>query len=154
MSAHPEDQHVRAPAEGRRQLSRRDVVRGTALGAVAVPLVAACGGGGQSSPGDSGGGKGSGPVKVPVADVPVDGGTILSDAQVVVTQPKQGEFKAFSAVCTHQGCLVNQVTGGHIVCPCHGSTFSIADGSVVGGPAPKPLPEAPASVKNGQVVIG
>ncbi len=156
MSAHPEDQHVRAPVEGRRQLSRRDVVRGTALGAVAVPLVSACGGGGQPSSGGSGSGgaKDSGSVKVPVSDVPVNGGTVLSSAELVVTQPSKGQFKAFSAVCTHQGCLVNEVTDGRIVCPCHGSAFSIEDGSVLGGPAPKPLPETQATVKNGKVVVG
>ena len=157
MSAHPEDQHVRPSVEGRRRLTRRDVVRGTALGAVAVPLVAACGSGGQSPSGDSGSGgaaQGSGPVKVPVADVPVDGGTVLSGAELVVTQPSKGQFKAFSAVCTHQGCLVNEVTDGRILCPCHGSAFSIEDGSVLGGPAPKPLPEAQATVKNGKVVVG
>jgi len=64
-----------------------------------------------------------------------------------------GSLYAFSAVCTHQGCLVNEVTDGKIVCPCHGSMFSIADGSVLGGPAPKPLPEANVTVEGGKVVV-
>jgi Rieske Fe-S protein len=152
MTTHPEGRHARTPVEGP-GLARRDVVRGTALGAVALPLLVACGGGGSGSAG-SGGSKPSGPVEVPVDQVPVAGGKVVQDAQVVVTQPTKGEFKAFSAVCTHQGCLVSEVTNGQIVCPCHGSTFSIQDGSVTGGPAPKPLPEAQAAVKNGQVVIG
>jgi Rieske Fe-S protein len=153
MSAHPEDPHAPTSESRHRDVSRRGVVRGAALGLVAVPLVAACGGG-QSGSGDSGGGKPSGPVEVAVADVPVDGGTILSDAEVVVTQPSKGQFKAFSAVCTHQGCLVNQIADGAIVCPCHGSRFSIEDGSVLGGPAPKPLPGADVTVRSGKVVVG
>jgi Rieske Fe-S protein len=73
-------------------------------------------------------------------DVPVGGGVVLTDAAIVITQPKAGTFKAFSAICTHQGCTVSTVEGGTINCPCHGSQFAIADGSVVHGPAQKPLP--------------
>lgn len=81
-----------------------------------------------------------GEVLVKAADVPVGGGTVITDKKVVVTQPKAGEFKAFSAVCTHQGCLVNSVSDGTINCPCHGSKFRITDASVAHGPAKKPLP--------------
>ena len=72
------------------------------------------------------------------------GGQILTEQKVVATQPTAETFKAFTAVCTHQGCLVASITDATIVCPCHGSTFSIADGSVTGGPAPAPL--APATI--------
>ena len=58
---------------------------------------------------------------------------------VVVTQPTAGTFKAFSSTCTHMGCTVSSVKNGTINCPCHGSRYSIADGSVQGGPAPRPL---------------
>jgi Rieske Fe-S protein len=154
MSTH-RDETQDLPAEHRRGIGRRDVVRGGVLGMVAVPLVAACGSGQSSSDGaGSGGSKASGPIEVPVSDVPVDGGKVLTDAEVVVTQPSKGEFKAFSAVCTHQGCLVNEVKDGQIVCPCHGSMFSIEDGSVTGGPAPKPLPAAKVTVESGTIVVG
>ncbi|MFS8203904.1 Rieske (2Fe-2S) protein [Streptomyces sp. CWNU-52B] len=73
-------------------------------------------------------------------DVPVGGGKILKAEKVVVTQPERGGFKAFSAVCTHQGCVVADVSDGTINCTCHGSKFRVTDGSVAGGPAPKPLP--------------
>ena len=53
----------------------------------------------------------------------------------MVTQPTEGDFKAFSALCTHQGCVVSEIKGEDIDCTCHGSKFSIADGSVVDGPA-------------------
>jgi len=79
------------------------------------------------------------------SDVPVGGGTILADKKIVITQPRAGSFKAFTAVCTHQGCTVSSVSGGTINCPCHGSRFSVTNGSVVQGPAPSPL--APVSIK-------
>lgn len=68
------------------------------------------------------------------------GGKVFAGQKVVVTQPTAGDFKAFSAICTHAGCTVNKVADGTIDCPCHGSKYAIADAAVVGGPAPKPLP--------------
>ena len=79
------------------------------------------------------------------SDVPVGGGKILADKKIVITQPRAGSFEAFTAVCTHQGCTVSSVSGGTVNCPCHGSKFSIANGSVVTGPAPSAL--APVSIK-------
>ncbi|MFJ7591462.1 Rieske (2Fe-2S) protein [Streptomyces sp. NPDC097617] len=75
------------------------------------------------------------------ADVPVGGGKVFKDEKVVVTQPKAGTFKCFTAVCPHQGCLVNKVADGTIDCPCHDSKFAIADGAVTKGPATKGLAE-------------
>lgn len=94
----------------------------------------------------------SGP-SVSTADVPEGGGVILEDAKYVVTQPTKGQYKAFSSVCTHQGCPVASVSDGQIKCDCHGSAFSIMDGSVVKPPATKPLAEAKATVTGGMVVI-
>jgi Rieske Fe-S protein len=79
------------------------------------------------------------------SDVPVGGGKILADKKIVITQPRAGSFEAFTAVCTHQGCAVSSVSGGTINCPCHGSKFGIANGSVVTGPAASAL--APVSIK-------
>jgi Rieske Fe-S protein len=87
------------------------------------------------------------------SDIPVGGGTVFADDDVVVTQPTAGEFKAFSATCTHQGCKVNAVTNGQIACPCHGSRFSVADGSVVAGPAKKPLPAKSVTVDGDSIVL-
>jgi Rieske Fe-S protein len=94
----------------------------------------------------------SGP-SVATSEVPVGGGVILEDADYVITQPTAGEFKAFSKICTHQGCPVGSVEGGTINCPCHGSKYSIEDGSVVNPPAPDPLEEAEVTVAGGRVVV-
>ena len=87
------------------------------------------------------------------AKVPVGGGIILDDADYVITQPTRGEFKAFSKICTHQNCPVTEIAGGSINCNCHGSRFSIEDGSVQNGPATKPLPEVEVTVAGNQVVV-
>jgi nitrite reductase/ring-hydroxylating ferredoxin subunit len=88
------------------------------------------------------------------SDIPVGGGKVFSSAKVVVTQPTAGTYKGFSAVCTHEQCIVDQVSNGTIDCPCHGSQFSVKDGSVVAGPAPSPLPSAPVNVSGGQITLG
>ena len=95
----------------------------------------------------------AGTVLGAAADVPVGGGTVYTAAKVVVTQPSRGVYKAFSAVCTHVGCVCNQVANGTINCPCHGSKFKITDGSVVTGPATAPLPGKTVSVANGNIVL-
>ncbi len=79
-------------------------------------------------------------------EIPVGGGKIIDAIKVVITQPTAGDFKAFSAVCTHQGCTVSSVSGGTINCACHGSTFDIATGAVTSGPATKPLPAKTVTV--------
>jgi Rieske Fe-S protein len=78
---------------------------------------------------------------------------VVAAQQLVVTQPRAGTFKAFSAVCTHQGCAVNEVAGGTINCPCHGSKFAVADGAPKAGPAKKPLPEKAVKVQGDSVVL-
>jgi len=101
---------------------------------------AAAGGGGSG-----GGGAGGAAVLAKTSDVPVGGGTILTDKKIVITQPQSGTFHAFTAVCTHAGCTVGSVSSGTINCPCHGSRFNISNGSVVNGPAASPL--APVNIK-------
>jgi Rieske Fe-S protein len=78
---------------------------------------------------------------------------ILSDADYVVTQPTKGNYKAFTKICTHQGCAVAEVADGLIHCDCHGSDYSIKDGSVVTPPATRPLAEHKVTVADGKVVV-
>ena len=82
--------------------------------------------------------------------MPEGGGIIAGD--YVITQPAAGEFRAFSKVCTHQGCDVSKVDGGVIICPCHGSEFSIQNGSPQAGPARQALPETKVKVDGANVV--
>jgi Rieske Fe-S protein len=128
---------------------RRHVLGGLAAAGLAVPLLAACGSGSGDSIG-SGSGP-SGPIKT--SDIPVGGGRIFAAQEIVVTQPTAGEFKAFSAVCTHQGCLVSKIASGRIDCTCHGSEYSIADGSVKTGPAQKALPEKTVTVDGDTLTV-
>jgi nitrite reductase/ring-hydroxylating ferredoxin subunit len=137
--------------------SRRRVLGLAATAGGGSLLLAACGGAGGSTTsgaGDSAGSKGgSGTTLVATSKVPVDGGVVLDGPQVVVTQPTGGTFKAFTAVCTHQQCLVGTVKNGLITCPCHGSQYSATDGSVQRGPAQAPLSEIAVTVTNGQIVV-
>ena len=86
-------------------------------------------------------------------EIPVGGGKIFDAERVVVTQPARGRYRAFSAVCTHVGCLLNVVADGTVDCPCHGSRFRITNGAVVTGPAPRPLPKKPITVVRGTIVL-
>jgi len=133
-------------------ITRRHALTGAATAGVALPLLAACGGSGSDSVAtDTAPTAAAGEDLGPTSDVPVGGGKIYADQKIVVTQPTAGEFKGFSAVCTHQGCLVANVDGGTINCTCHGSRFSIEDGTVQGGPAPSPLSAVPVQVDGDEI---
>lgn len=102
--------------------------------------------GGGDAPKEGGGGA----VLAAAADIPQGGGIIAGD--YVITQPTAGEYKAFSKVCTHQGCDVSKVDGGVIVCPCHNSEFSIQNGSPQSGPARQALPETKVKLDGDNIV--
>ena len=127
--------------------SRRIVFQGLGALGTAVAL-AGCGSddGGDEAPTPD-----AGSELATTADVPVGGGVILPEERIVITQPTEGEFKAFSALCTHQGCVVAEVQET-INCTCHNSKYSIEDGSVQGGPAPSPLEEVAISVEGDKIV--
>ncbi|MGW7087719.1 Rieske (2Fe-2S) protein [Streptomyces sp. NPDC054871] len=111
----------------------------------------------SSSPPKSGG-KDQPPPKAEelakTSDIPVGGGKVLKDKKIVVTQPEEGDFKAFSAVCTHSGCTVSEVADGTINCACHGSKYRVADASVADGPAPRPLPPQTITVTGNSITRG
>jgi nitrite reductase/ring-hydroxylating ferredoxin subunit len=101
----------------------------------------------------SGGAAAAGTPLGSASDIPVGGGVVFTAAKVVVTQPKKGTFKAFSAVCTHVGCVCDKVADGTIDCPCHGAKFTITTGAVVAGPAPSPLAPRKVAVSDGNVML-
>lgn len=129
--------------------TRRTVLATGASGAAA--LLAGCGGGGDGGSDETTATKGGGEALATTADIPVGGGKIFKDEKVVVTQPQEGDFKAFSAVCTHRACLVTTVEDGTINCPCHGSKFSVTDGAVENGPAQRPLPAEQITVSGNSI---
>ncbi|HTJ36051.1 MAG TPA: Rieske (2Fe-2S) protein [Dactylosporangium sp.] len=119
--------------------TRRAVLAG-AVGVTAASVLAACGddSGSNSTANNSSPG---GPV-AKKSDIPVGGGKVVSDAGgTVITQPEAGTFKAFTAICTHQQCIVSSVSNNTIDCKCHGSTFSAVDGSATNPPATQKLEE-------------
>ena len=126
---------------------------GTAPSATGTDMSSGMASGMASQPSSSASAKNMGTVLGMATDVPVGGGMVYTAAKVVVTQPSKGEYKAFSAVCTHVGCLCNQVADGTINCPCHGSKFKITDGSVVAGPAPAPLAAKTVTVSGGKILL-
>jgi len=98
------------------------------------------------------GGQPSGDTALAALDaIPDGGGVVLADRKLVLTR-SGSTVHCFTAVCTHQQCLVTTVTGGAIHCPCHGSAFDAGTGAVLAGPAPAPLAEVPVTVEDGQVV--
>ncbi len=151
------------------------------VGAASASVLAACGGGsgGESGNGGSGGDAGSGGAsprssprssgkKTGGAEKQASGGQAIARASevgpgsavkfedsgkpAVLVHLESGDFAAYSAVCTHQGCTV-AYKNGQLACPCHGSVFDPANGAkVVTGPAPRPLPEIPVEVEGGEVV--
>ena len=150
--------------------TRRGVLAGVGLAGLAGAISACSSGGSSSSSAGTGTGAGAsaGAGAAPAAtsasgggsaltstnQIPVGGGMVFSSDKVVVTQPTQGDFKGFSAVCTHMQCTVDQVADGTIDCPCQGSKFSVKDGSVVSGPAPSPLPAQTIKVTGTNIFLG
>lgn len=160
-------------------LSRRRALAGATGVGLALPVLAACGDDGDpvvSDPGPTSGTSGSSASEpttaattepstdpadppaeatsgvVSTADVPVGSGVILADQQVVVTQPTEGDIKVFSSICTHQGCPVTGISDV-ISCTCHGSTFDLTTGDVLGGQASSPLPPVGFTLDGDQVVL-
>jgi len=156
-----------------RGLTRRRVLQGAAgVGVIGVAgtVLAACGGEDEpssttsessgSDPGttsepdpETSGEEGAAAGIATTADVPVSGGLVLESEKVVITQPADGDFKAFTAICTHQGCTVGEVTDNVIMCPCHGSTYDASTGEVTGGPATAALAAVEIVVDGDQITL-
>ena len=147
-------------------VDRRRTLLGAA-GLAGLPVLAACGsddsgsatdagqdtGSASPTPSESSDGAGGAEALATTADVPVGGCFVVSGAKVVITQPSDGDFRAFSATCTHQGCAVSSSSDGVIPCDCHGSEFSLEDGSVLEGPATSPLEAVEVSVDGDSITL-
>ncbi|MDC0770604.1 Rieske (2Fe-2S) protein [Streptomyces sp. HD] len=144
--------------------SRRSVVAAVGAAGLAVALTAcgseddasgssteqgAAGGGATSA---AGGGAG-GTALAKTADIPQGSGKVFSDQKVVVSQPAAGDFKAFSTICTHRDCPMIDLKEDTLSCSCHGSQFSVLDGSVKKGPATEPLAAKQISVSGDSITL-
>jgi len=146
---------------GSHQFTRRSAL-GVGGGALGAAVLAACGGDSDESGGSAGGSNGSrsespspkkGEQIASVSDVPVGGSTEaeVDGEMILLSQPEKGDIKAFSSVCTHQGCAVKP-DGAELHCPCHNSVYDAATGEVLSGPAPEPLPSVPVEVNGNKIV--
>ncbi|MFD3656878.1 Rieske (2Fe-2S) protein [Streptomyces sp. NPDC058620] len=142
-----------AAQERQVRLGRRTVMTAVGAAGVAAALTACGSEAAGDGDGDGDAANTGGEVLGKTADIPEGGGVVFADRGVVVTQPKAGEFKAFSSKCTHQGCSVKGISGGVINCPCHGSTFDAETGAVTGGPATQPLPAKAITVEGGSISL-
>jgi nitrite reductase/ring-hydroxylating ferredoxin subunit len=145
-------------------ISRRTVIKHAGLAAAALAGLSACtnygapGAASPSSPETTATGNASGSASgqagglAKTSEIPVGSGKIFADAQTVITQPTAGEFKAFTSICTHQQCPVAEVTDT-INCKCHGSKYSITDGSVVSPPATNPLAAKTVTVSGDEISV-
>ena len=129
--------------------SRRTLLARAGLTAVALGAAGSLAACADDTPAAS---SGPGPVSAKAGDIPVGGGKIFAEGEAVVTQPTAGEYKAFSSICTHARCPVSEVTES-INCNCHGSRFSLTDGSVLAGPAQSPLPSRAVTVSGDTISV-
>ena len=134
---------------------RRTVIAAAGLGLLAAGTgvgVAGCSSPSAGSGGSTTGtGAGASGTTVAAADVPVGSGVVVG--AFIVTQPIAGTFQAYSNVCPHQSCAVDQIKQSQVVCPCHESVFSLADGSRVSGPTPRGLTPAKATLSGTTVTV-
>jgi Rieske Fe-S protein len=138
--------------------TRRTVLASVGLAGVGVTALAGCGSAEDAANTAASSAKDAATdaVKdaISKATIPVGGGKIFADQKVVVTQPTSGDFKAFSAVCTHQMCILAEVSDGMIKCSgCHQSEFDITTGAVTKGPATKALPEKSITVTGDGITV-
>ncbi|WP_031486486.1 Rieske (2Fe-2S) protein [Streptomyces bicolor] len=122
--------------------SRRAVVAAVGAAGLAVALTA-CGSEDEAS----------GSALAKTADIPEGGGKVFSAEKVVVSQPTAGDYKAFSTICTHQNCPMTDLKEDTLSCACHGSQFSVLDGSVKKGPATQPLAAKEISVSGDSITL-
>lgn len=131
------------------------------LGGAGALALAACGssGGSTATPPAGGGatsasGGSSGSGGIAALDSIKVGSSIdakLNGNPVLVSRPSADTAACFSAICTHQGCIV-EAAGNQFHCPCHGSVYNAMTGAVIQGPAPRPLAKIPVRIQKGEIV--
>ena len=138
-------------------ISRRGVIA-SAVGVSAVGVLAACSPeiSDLSNPSAPEAPASTGPVAVAkTSDIPIGSGKkfVVEGVQILVTQPSAGEFRGFSAICTHAGFVMTNMANSEIKCDNHGAVFSADDGSVLSGPAPRALGQVTVAVEGDDVLV-
>lgn len=138
-------------------ISRRGVIA-SAVGVSAVAALSACSPEvsnltSTSAPDEP---KTSAPVAVAkTTDIPIGSGKKfdVEGVPILITQPRAGEFRGFSAVCTHAGFVMSNVANSEIKCDNHGAVYSADDGSVLSGPAPRALGKVIVTIEGDDVLV-
>ncbi|MEW5961691.1 MAG: Rieske (2Fe-2S) protein, partial [Chloroflexota bacterium] len=92
-----------------------------------------------------------------VNDFPLNSGQVMSvnDEPVIIVNTKAGGIKAYSAICTHLGCICYWHEQRQVIqSPCHDGRFNPLNGAVISGPPPRPLPPYELEIVDGQVYVG
>jgi len=89
------------------------------------------------------------------SDIPIGSGKKfdVEGVPILITQPRAGEFRGFSAVCTHAGFVMSNMANSEIKCDNHGAVYSADDGSVLSGPAPRALGKVTVTVEGDDVLV-
>jgi Rieske Fe-S protein len=137
-------------------LTRRHVL-GAAGGVAAAATLTACGAASDSTTTTSTKPSVSRTI-AKVSDVPV--GSVFQYTNPddgtpgYLFQPQAGKFLAYSAVCSHMGCIVNFDQAANVFqCPCHGANYDGTTGEVTSGPAPRPLSKPTIEVVGDEITL-
>ena len=89
------------------------------------------------------------------SDIPIGSGKKfdVEGVPILITQPREGEFRGFSAVCTHAGFVMTNMANSEIKCDNHGAVYSADDGSVLSGPAPRALGKVTVTVEGDDILV-
>lgn len=123
-------------------VSTISIIAAPIVGFLIPPRVQSSGGGGRVLAGS-------------LTDIPGGTGKVVAmgSKPVIVTNTEAG-VTAFSAVCTHLGCIVDyDATVRQIVCPCHDGHFNATTGVVISGPPPRPLPPVATAIEGDQIFL-
>jgi len=94
-------------------------------------------------------------VAAKLSEVPPNSGKIFKfgNKPGILVHTTSGEFKAFSAVCTHLECIVQyRDDTKQIWCACHNGQYNLS-GKNIGGPPPRPLEEYKVNTRGDEVVV-
>jgi len=94
-------------------------------------------------------------IAAKLSEVPPNTGKIFKfgNKPGILVHTASGEFKAFSAVCTHLECIVQyRDDTKQIWCACHNGQYNLS-GKNIGGPPPRPLEEYKVNTRGDDVVV-